>query len=423
MKLTVHRGANQIGGTCIELQARNTRIFLDCGLPLPNPVNEKATAEEQRLLIPGLFEAGPPAHGILLSHAHPDHFGLIQQTDPSLPVFATRMCFKMAMTASLFANQPSIEKIRQNILKLGVRQRIGNLSVTAYPVDHSIAGSCAFLIESDDKRLLYTGDLRFHGRKPGMRSALLRASRRASIDLTITEGTTLGRSDSEAATTETEIEIKGAELVARRDGLVAAQFSPLNLDRLVTFLRISRKVGRLFVIDPYAAFVLHLARSEGVRVPNPFCSSSGIRILIPHGFWESRAGRAIARHRSKMEATVAQLPKILNRPGRFLILWRPSMRRTVFEGSLPPGTLCIRSFWKGYLDSEEEKTLAEEFTAGGVEQQHLHASGHASRSDLVQFLKELDSRRIIVVHSDVPEALQKEFSNADVAEDGVPIMI
>ncbi|MFC1793847.1 hypothetical protein ACFL3Q_09705 [Planctomycetota bacterium] len=36
MKLTIHRGANEIGGSCVEVTAGNTRILLDFGMPLGN---------------------------------------------------------------------------------------------------------------------------------------------------------------------------------------------------------------------------------------------------------------------------------------------------------------------------------------------------------------------------------------------------
>jgi ribonuclease J len=34
MHLTIHRGTNEIGGTCIELNTKNTGILLDFGMPL-----------------------------------------------------------------------------------------------------------------------------------------------------------------------------------------------------------------------------------------------------------------------------------------------------------------------------------------------------------------------------------------------------
>ena len=33
MKLTIHRGAKEIGGTCIEIQSENSKILIDFGLP------------------------------------------------------------------------------------------------------------------------------------------------------------------------------------------------------------------------------------------------------------------------------------------------------------------------------------------------------------------------------------------------------
>ena len=41
MNLTIRRGTNEIGGSCIELQSGNSRIVLDFGMPLLN-ANGKA---------------------------------------------------------------------------------------------------------------------------------------------------------------------------------------------------------------------------------------------------------------------------------------------------------------------------------------------------------------------------------------------
>ncbi|MCB1092695.1 MAG: MBL fold metallo-hydrolase, partial [Verrucomicrobiae bacterium] len=371
---------------------------------------------------PGLFCEGPPVRGIFLSHAHPDHAGLIQHTLPSIPVYSTRLSFKMIMAASIFANLPGVDKERERPMEPGMAVNLGPFQVTSFPVDHSVPGACAFVIEAVGKRIFYTGDLRFHGRKPGMRHAIMEASRSRCFDLVITEGTCLSRSPTEETLSEQELEEKGVAMVSERTGLVVANFSPLNLDRLVSFLRISKRTGRTFVIDAYGAYVLMLAGSEGIRVPDP-CRSKATRILIPEGFWVSRSGKTIGAHRSRMESNSIGLSEITNHPERFLALWRPSMLERLFGGSLPKGTLCLRSLWKGYLETHEERRLAATFEAGGVEQRHLHASGHAGREGLVAFLKELDARSVLVVHTERPGALGREFGNLILADDGSPITI
>ena len=41
MKLTIHRGTHEIGGSCIELKAKNARIVLDIGMPLVDERREQ----------------------------------------------------------------------------------------------------------------------------------------------------------------------------------------------------------------------------------------------------------------------------------------------------------------------------------------------------------------------------------------------
>ena len=44
MKIKVHRGLKEIGGSCIEVTQNNTRIVLDFGMPLVKP---GTTSQEQ----------------------------------------------------------------------------------------------------------------------------------------------------------------------------------------------------------------------------------------------------------------------------------------------------------------------------------------------------------------------------------------
>ena len=63
----------------------------------------------------------------------------------------------------------------------------------------------AFLIEADGKTLLYSGDLRLHGRKPGMARRLIEAVSRRHVDVLLMEGTHMG-SGRERGVTEHELE-------------------------------------------------------------------------------------------------------------------------------------------------------------------------------------------------------------------------
>jgi hypothetical protein len=54
----------------------------------------------------------------------------------------------------------------------------------------------------------------------------------------------------------------------RCGGIALAHFSPMHVDRLVTFLRSAMQTGRIFVADHYTAFVMYLIRRQ-CKIPDP----------------------------------------------------------------------------------------------------------------------------------------------------------
>lgn len=74
MKIRIHRGASEIGGSCVEVEASGQRILVDAGLPLNGPEN----------VAPPIPKVDLTASlcAILISHPHLDHFGLV----PWLPL-------------------------------------------------------------------------------------------------------------------------------------------------------------------------------------------------------------------------------------------------------------------------------------------------------------------------------------------------
>ena len=45
MKLVIHRGTHEVGGTCIELTHEDTTILLDVDLPLDYNVNQDSDSQ------------------------------------------------------------------------------------------------------------------------------------------------------------------------------------------------------------------------------------------------------------------------------------------------------------------------------------------------------------------------------------------
>jgi ribonuclease J len=82
MKVCIHRGSKQIGGNCVEVEQDGMRLLIDLGLPLD------ATSNDKKYLpaIEALNDHGLSLLGILISHPHLDHFGLLSHISKNIPV-------------------------------------------------------------------------------------------------------------------------------------------------------------------------------------------------------------------------------------------------------------------------------------------------------------------------------------------------
>jgi ribonuclease J len=417
--VTIHRGSNEIGGNCIEIATAKSRLILDVGMPLSEMMDGSASRSrkpnrDDLILrgvikhIPGLFSVGPKIDGILLSHAHGDHFGLIEYTSPEIPVYLSRGASKMLMSGSLFAGQHDVPKARQKILVPGKPQCIGDFRVRAFLVDHSSFGSAAFLLEVGGKRIAYSGDLRLHGRKPGMAEVLLKAIRKGPLDLLIMEGTSLSRGK-EPGLMEKDVETRLVNSLKQTPGLALAMFSPQNVDRLVSYYRAAVRAGRTLVLDPYAAFILYLIKSE-CKVPDPF-QAKNIRIFIAESFLQSIAGRRLQKLMPRIKKVEVSRAEILAAPESFLMIFREWMYERIFEGELPPGSRLFYSYWPGYLDTQPRlKELRARLEESGCEFELVHASGHIYYQDIVEFIERAKPRKLMSIHTTAPYELTKHFS-------------
>ena len=152
-----------------------------------------------------VFARSPEVAAVLISHAHADHTGLLHLVPPGVPIFLSKGTSKMMLAGSVYANQPNVPRDRQRVLELRSPHRIGDITVTAFPVDHSAFDAQAFLLEADGQRVLYSGDLRLHGRKPGMAHTLLDALSEKPVDALVMEGTHFSE-DRQPGLTEVELE-------------------------------------------------------------------------------------------------------------------------------------------------------------------------------------------------------------------------
>ena len=193
MRVCIHRGTKQIGGTCVEIEASGNRIIVDLGLPLDADEVDPALVPQ----ISGLREHDPSLLAIVLSHGHRDHWGLVPKVRTDIPIVMGRATERIMRAAADFVPDAFAPKAWKH-LKSGKPLQIGPFAITPHLVDHSGFDAYALEIETGGRRLFYSGDLRAHGRKSKLFELMLKKPPK-NIDVMLMEGSSLGRlTDSEA---------------------------------------------------------------------------------------------------------------------------------------------------------------------------------------------------------------------------------
>jgi ribonuclease J len=166
--LTIHRGTQEIGGSCVEIWTENTRIILDIGLPLVEKDGsdfkdgkyknlDRSELISKGLLpdINGLYDDRADVDALLISHAHADHYGLAGYTDRSIPCYISRATKDLIELSNIFTPQDT-QLGDCRFFESGKMFKVGDFRITPFIMDHSAFDSYAFLIEHDGKSVFYT---------------------------------------------------------------------------------------------------------------------------------------------------------------------------------------------------------------------------------------------------------------------------
>ena len=203
--------------------------------------------------------------GLVLTHAHEDHFGAIIDLWPKLkcPIYATQ--FSAALFEAKCASERNPPKIPVTVVPSGGRIDLGPFSVEFIPVAHSIPESHALAIHTSVGTVLHTGDWKIDptpiiGVPTDERR--LRELGDAGVLALIGDSTNAvreGRSPSEAEVAKTI-----TELVKTAKGRVAVTTFASNVARLRAVADAAKAAGReVVVVGRAMERVVQVARETG----------------------------------------------------------------------------------------------------------------------------------------------------------------
>jgi len=420
MIITIHRGASQIGGSVVSVSAGNTKIALDAG----NALETELPQDKMRLL----QELQSCKDGIFLTHAHMDHSGLAAEVAGGIPIYSTVETSKMLMASSIFANKKRIPIQLEQPLTISGTIIVGDLSITTLKVDHSIAGSAAFLIEHEGRRLLYTGDIRMHGldKSRWVQDLVRKASK---PDALLIEGTNLSSGRSGEMETEEDLHRRMREVIGKAPGAVLAHLTPQNTDRLLGLYRACEDTGRTLVTDVYAAYILRLLRKQRRELPDPCKPNQRLKVWFNKSWLDKSARfKGIEQKINRpLRDNAIELREVLAAPHKYVAIYRPSMLELDYKRQLPQGVTLLYSMWSGYLERDPWQSswasTKEAVNAAGGCITKLHTSGHIGIDDWKTLIMKLQPKSIIPIHTDMPAAYKWQAPNVRQTLDGEAIEI
>lgn len=424
---------------------------------------------------------------VLLSHAHLDHCGNIGLLDNSIPIVASPMsitilkgmqdlakssvdgdtCYisereackstafvlkaggtkqpyvgkdfyateDVPTTLSAFlSRKPGQESKSTKKLSPGLLDTYKKLSlpfeVAAFPVDHSIYGSTAYLLEGSHT-IAYTGDIRLHGKQEKETRQFVTSAKGSEI--LIIEGTRVPKDPMKAdgfRASEKDVEKNCTEIVKESSDLVIADFSARNFERLEMFGEIAKKLGRKLIVTAKDLYMLHaLQQADGINhSDNIFVYDEIIDHEDGKRKWETEVVRLRAgdRYISPLD--------IRKSPGTFILCFSFFDMKHLLDIK-PDGGVYIYSSCEPFNEEMEidfkrlwewlvtfnlvPKGIAKNATTGDVDiEPGLHASGHASPKDLEWIISQINPKVILPVHTENKQWFADNFDGVIKLNDG-----
>jgi ribonuclease J len=428
MTFKIHRGTKEIGGSCVEVWTETDRIVIDLGMPLVNgdkspfDANNAEKQSREALIadgtlpdIPSLYQPNSNT-ALLISHAHRDHYGLMNHIDDTCPVWLGKATCKLIELTNTFSKDKWSIKT-PHYFKNGQSFKVGNIEITPYRMDHAAFDAYAFLIQADGKSLLYSGDFRLHGREYKMFEWFC-ADVKKNVDYLLLEGTTIGRAEKRFKT-ESELEDEFIETFRQTNGINLVYVSGQNIDRLKTIYNACHKCSKLFLIDFYTANVLNTLHKLDESIPHPSrLNYKDIRVYFPRNLTNLINNEGLGE---KLIVPFAGpdykfgKDKLDEMADKLVMLIRPSIQ-TDLERYLHKyaNGMFIYSLWSGYKNSGKAKDFLDFIAVKGMPVKDIHTSGHADLNGLRKMVDAVRPKNIVPIHTFEAEEYGRLFPGVQV---------
>ena len=477
--ITFHGGVNDIGGNKFLVESNGTKIFMDFGMSFSQEgkfFSQFLGARTSNSLIDmfdlgilpkikGLYRRDYAQHmgfdghedteidAVLLTHAHVDHCAYIPYLRDDIPIYCSEESKLIMQNFDDTGNDQYLTlkerfQIYENnrgemsratgdkvavprkikTFESGKKFSIDSIEVDPLPVDHSIPGVHAFILNTPDGSIGNTADLRFHGRRKNDTENFVRKCENSDLDVLLCEGT---RVDANPSLTEYDVESKVTDIVKNTKGLAICGYPIRDLDRLLSFFIAAKNSNRDLVIDMKQAYLLNESESLKGKYPSPM--DKNIKIYIQRGSW-GLIDKDINRFTQKQlladygtwQRQFLDYPNaidyrdIAKNQKQYIFFCSDFRLQDLIDIKPTEGSTYIRSLTEPFdlemeLKEEQVKNWFVHFGVLKKEQDwhQIHVSGHGDGEQIKYVVENTNSKFLIPIHTEHDEYHKKWHPNVN----------
>lgn len=398
MKITIHRGTNQIEGCVTEYEQDGWHLFVDYGEQLVGVANVSPSIQ-----IDGLTHGDVTKSALLITHHHADHIGKIGELPEDLPIFIGAVAKEIQIKLS--EHLQYVDGINALILKRikkaltfepGYAFEFGPLNIMPIMMDHSAFDAYAFKISADGLSVFHTGDFRTHGFRSKKLPVVINKYVKV-VDYVVCEATNV---TSPEITNKPEFELlKEFETAFKKNKYNIVYLSSTNIDRLFAIYHAALSAGRPFYVDAYQKHIMDSVINRD-------------RLWGKSRLYKYKEYDPIVLHREGHEFRVNDKFIDFASEKGYVLIARANPRFDNLIKQLP-GEPKVKylSMWKGYVDPTNPAYNSHLADSLGTAYNYIHTSGHCDMTSLRKLFSMLYPKAIIPIHTDDPNAFANLFAD------------
>ena len=395
MKITIHGGAREIGGSCIGVQTEDCKVALDYGTKFE---------DISRNQFPEDFDA------VIISHAHLDHSGQLLSLSKKKPVIVGSKITREVTVALLedmvkIQSQKDVNYLYDAQDANAIREHwwvrdyvaLPGMTIKLHPAGH-VAGARITSIHSKDKEVVYTGDFCVHD------SEILEGCKTQTLpnrpDVLITESTYGGKVRSPRSELVDAFFRQILAAMDRKGNVLIPTFAFHRSQEMAKRIDDAMKGGVLSRYNVYTISNLANKITDYFN-ENKECFTKKIqRQKQPFNYSHVKH---LYRTGQIKEPAVVICTSGFGHAGaslRLLTEWAEDENNSIIltSGYLPPDSpLKSAKGERRFRNNGDEISVKAE-----IEQ--IELSGHADQLELVQLVETLKPKKTILVHGDLEQA-------------------